>query len=597
MPARYYQNEAVDAVFDAWAAEPINPLVDMATGVGKSLTMAMVDQRLITEWSGMRILNSAHVVELVEGNYKELLGLNPFAPAGIYAASLGCRDARAQIIFGQVQTIYNKAREIGHVDVMKVDEAHTLPRSDSAQYMQLISDLRAINPDMKICGFTATPYRLDSGRLDEGDDRLFDKIVYTYGIRSGIDDGYLTPITSTPTAFRQDVSGVGKLGGEFKKSALAAAVDRLDLNKLILEEVLDVESHRRKGLFFCAGVEHATHIRDLVRTAGRTCEVIHGGTPRAERRAILEAYKRGDIWGVTNDNVMSTGTNVPGIDLVVDCAPTTSPSRYVQRVGRGTRPVYPPGFNQEAVDAVARRLAIASFIKPNCRYMDFAGNLNRHGPVDMIEPKRPGKGDGEAPIKVCPQDAGGCGEQLHASVRVCWNCGHEFPDPETKLLERAADAPIISVTSSQWRAVNSRTFRFYEGKGDKPPSVKVTYMAGMTAINEWLCPQHQGFAKSKADRWWLAHGGQRPFPKTVLEWLERQNELFTTAQIAVQPDGKYWSVKDHMPGDGLAVDRDEDDDGGPRKQYVGGATPSGVPVWSPEMSPGMAELMGDDIPF
>ena len=71
---------------------------------------------------------------------------------------------------------------------------------------------------------------------------------------------------------------------------------------------------------------------------------------------------------------------------------------------------------------IARRAAIACHIKPNCRYMDFAGNLNRHGPVDMIEPKVPGKGDGEAPIKICPQDEGGCGEQLHASVRCCWKC-------------------------------------------------------------------------------------------------------------------------------------------------------------------------------
>lgn len=563
MADRYYQEEATDAIFDYWSKTPGNPLVDMATGTGKSRTMARLDTQLVAQYSDLRIVNATHVVELVEGNYRELIEYSPFAPAGIYAASLGQRNARAQIIFGQIQTIYNKAREIGHVDVLKIDEAHLVPMSQTTQYRGFIADLLAINPDMKIAGFTATPYRLDSGRLDEGDDKIFDEIVYTYSIRSGIDDGYLTPITSTPTGTVQDISGVGKSMGDFKKGALAKAVDRQDLNRLILEEVFDVEGGRRKTLFFCAGVEHATNVRDMVREMGKSCEVVHGGTPKMERRAIIEAYKRGEIWGVTNDNVMSTGTNVPGIDCVVDMAPTASASRYVQRVGRGTRVIYPPRFDPEAVDAAARRAAIAAFIKPNCRYMDFAGNLLRHGPVDMIEPKRPGKGDGDAPIKVCPQDEGGCGEQLHASVRVCWNCGHEFPEPETKLTARAADVPIISTTDAQWRTVSSRRFDYHEGKGEKPPSVKISYMCGLTSIREWVCPQHTGYAKSKADRYWRFHGGSTPFPASVMEWLERQRELKPTAEISVRPEGKYWSVTDHRVGATNDNERAADNDNTP----------------------------------
>src|SRR5690606_36448801 len=94
----------------------------------------------------------------------------------------------------------------------------------------------------------------------------------------------------------------------------------------------------------------------------------------------------------------------------------------------------------------------------------------------------------------------------------------------------------------------SRTFRFHEGKAAKPPSVKVTFMTGLTAINTWLCPQHTGYAQAKAHRWWHKHGGQRPFPHDVLSWLERQNELFQTAEISVRPDGRYWTVVDERPG-------------------------------------------------
>ena len=96
--------------------------------------------------------------------------------------------------------------------------------------------------------------------------------------------------------------------------------------------------------------------------------------------------------------------------------------------------------------------------------------------------------------------------------------------------------------------MTSRNFYYHEGKGDKPPSVKVSYMAGMTAINEWICPQHQGFPKSKADRYWRAHGGLRPFPRTVMEWLERQAELRDTVEISVKPRDRYWDVIGHVVG-------------------------------------------------
>lgn len=545
MALRYYQREAVDATFDYWREEAGHPLIDMATGTGKSMTLATLFHEMITGWPDMRLLNVVHVQELVESNFKEMIGLAPFAPVGLYAAALGRRDSRAQILFAQLQTVWNKANEIGHVDVLAIDEVHLVPDDENTMYRIFIQALLAINPEMKIVGLSATLYRLDSGRLDEGDDRLFDRTVYSYGIREGIDDGYLTPITSKPTSTKQDTSAVPLRGNDLAKGALQKAVDQDWLNKRIVEEVFDTEPHRKTALFFCAGEKHATNMRDIIRDAGRSCEIIMGTTPKGERRKIIEAYKRGEIWGICNDNVMSTGTNVPRIDLIVDAAKTKSASRYVQRVGRGTRVIYPRGFDPEAASAEERRAAIFGGDKPNCRYMDFAGNVGEHGPVDMIVPTKPSKGDGTAPIKVCPQ----CEEQLHASIRVCWCCGLEFVFDETpKLQSKPTDAPIISTQAPEPRTVTSRSFYYHEGKGDKPPSVKVSYMVGMTAINEWLCPQHQGFPKSKADRYWRAHGGKMPFPKTVLEWIERQSELAETVEITVKPRQKYWDVVGHVVG-------------------------------------------------
>lgn len=580
MPLRYYQQEAKQAVFDYWSETPGNPLVVSATGTGKSIMQASLTCDLLDGWSDLRVMNTTHVQELVRGNFEELVGLRPFSPCGIYASSLGRADHTAQVLFSQLQTVHNKAAQIGHVDVLQIDEAHLVPFKQATMYRRLIDDLLGINPDMKINGFTATDYRLDGGRLTEGDGKLFDEVVYDYGIRRGIDDGYLTPITSKPLGTHYDMTGVGRSMGEYKAGDYRAAVDTDELNRRVVEEVLAVEGHRKKALIFCRGIEHAARIRDEFKRQGRAVELVHGGTPAGERRRLIEELKAGKLWGLVNDNILSTGTNIVGVDLIVDLYRTMSAGRYVQRVGRMTRVIYPRGFDPEAVDAEARRAAIASGIKPNGRYMDFAGNINEHGPVDMVQPKKPASGTGEAPIKLCPQ----CEEICHASARVCHCCGHEFVfEEKPKFAERPTDAPIISSEVDMWRKVTSRRFAEHPGKEGKPPSVKTTFTCGFLNVNSWLCPQHSGYAKTKADHWWRDHGGARPFPDSVEAWLLRQHELNDTAEIEIEYNGKWPNARNYRAArDGAAANNNQ---------------PPAANDNEP-LSAGMSEVLdGDYVPF
>lgn len=581
---RHYQQEAEDAVFSYWMEKPGNPLIDLATGTGKALLMASLIKRLVTDWPDMRILVATHVAELIEQNYLELVGLWPFAPAGIYSAGLGRRDARSQIIFAGIQTVHGKALEIGFIDVLMVDECHLIPKNSNTMYGRFIAALRDINPDMKIVGLTATPYRLDSGRLDEGDDRLFDEVVYTYGIGAGVQDGFLAPLSSKATATVLDTKGVGRLGGDFKQSALQAAVDKYEVTRAAVDEIVAKGADRRSWLCFCSGAEHAAHVRDEIRARGISCEMVLGDTPKEERRRILEAYKRYEIRALTNNSVLTTGFNHKGVDLIAALRPTLSTSLYLQMMGRGTRVIYASGMSLDTPEQ--RIAAIKAGPKPSCLVLDFAGLVDKHGPVDSVQPKTPNKGDGEAPIKICPQEsvdkngAAGCGEKVHASARNCPCCGFEFDiDDRPKITAQAADVPIMTVVEPEPRTVTSRTFAYHSGKGGKPDSVKVSYLVGLTAINEWQCPGHTGYPKSKADRYWRAHGGKMPFPKTPLEWIERQAELAPTAEIMVKPRDKYWDVVSYVVGERVAAN-----DNAPA------AANDNAPTWNDEW-------MNDDIPF
>jgi DNA repair protein RadD len=528
---RPYQRAAIDGLYDFWATYPTgNPLLVVPTGGGKSLIIAKSVEEFLAMEPATRIVQVTHVKELIEQNFKEFVGVSPFTNAGIYSASIGRRDAHAAVLFAGIQTVYKQARRIGHVDVLYVDEAHLIPRDNTTMYGRFIRELREINPNMIVVGLTATDYRLDSGRLTEGEDKLFDAVAYEISIKALIDLGFLVPLISKATATQLDVAGVAKRGGEFVPGQLQAAVDKHPITKAAVDEIVqwgtNAEKPRNSWLVFCSGVDHAYHVRDEIRSRGFSCETITGETEKAERRAIVEAFRAREIRALTNANVLTTGFNAPGVDLLVMLRPTASTSLYVQMVGRGTRCIG-ADINESIRNG-----------KSDCLVLDFAGNVRRHGPVDNVSPRKPGKGDGEAPVKECPA----CHSLIFAGLMECPDCGHVFERDVEKNIRKSADAvPILSTSEPEWVRVTKRTFFRHEKPGGTP-SIRVEYLCGMVVHKEWICPEHEGYARAKFERFWKEHGGSRDYPYSIDETLDRIGELRETTEIRIKANGKHWDI-------------------------------------------------------
>lgn len=525
---RPYQRDSIDSLYTFWQRMPVgSPLLVLPTGAGKSLVIATIAQEFLDFGPSTRIVQVTHVKELIEQNYKELVGLWPWAPAGIYSASLGRREAAAQILFAGIQSVWNKAARIGHVDVLLVDEAHLIPPDASTMYGAFLAALRAINPNILIVGLTATPFRAGTGRLDEGDDKLFDEITFEVGIRDLIDDGYLVPLVSKATTTVLNVKGVKRSGGDFVASALQRVVDTHPITRAAVDEIMSYGESRRAWLAFCTGVEHAHHVAAEIRSRGITCEAVDGSMKRGERDAIIRDFRAGKTRCLTNANVLTTGFNVPQVDLLAMLRPTESASLYVQMVGRGTRCIGPD------INA-----SIAAG-KPDCLVLDFAGNVRRHGPVDKVNVKKGGKGGGEAPVKECPT----CHSIILAGLRQCPDCGHEFErDVERNITASAAVTPILSSSTPTFVPVTSRTFYRHDKPGGTP-SVRVQYLCGSAAHREWICPEHEGTTRKKFERWWTDHGGKSPAPADVTETLARVGtELRETAEIRIRANGKFWEI-------------------------------------------------------
>ena len=146
--------------------------------------------------------------------------------------------------------------------------------------------------------------------------------------------------------------------------------------------------------------------------------------------------------------------------------------------------------------------------KDNCLVLDFAGNVARHGPVDVVTPKTASEAEGAPPTKVCPD----CDSILAAAVRHCPVCGHQFQPPEVKVSATATTLAILSIVPPQWVAVTGITFRRHEKPG-KPPSLRVDYHCGLVRHSEWICFEHTGYAREKAAAWWRARS-TAPVPDT-----------------------------------------------------------------------------------
>jgi len=181
MELRPYQQESIDSLYTHFGKFDGNPLIVLPTGTGKSVVIAKFLQGAIEAWPDTRIVMVTHVKELIAQNFQTLIRNWPEAPAGIYSAGLNRRDIHSQIVCAGIQSIYKRAYELQGVDLILVDEAHLIPRSSDTMYGQFLREVKEINPDVKVIGFTATPYRMDSGMLHTGKDHLFDAIAYEIG--------------------------------------------------------------------------------------------------------------------------------------------------------------------------------------------------------------------------------------------------------------------------------------------------------------------------------------------------------------------------------------------------------------------------------
>jgi len=533
--------------------EPGNPLVAWPTGTGKAFGIALFLVDFFKSNPRAKVIVTTPSEELVEQNYKELKELWPSAPAGIFCAGLGRKDVQYPITFATIDSLDGSQHLFGKVDLLMPDECHRISSKEDTRYHRVYTYFKNKNKYFFMVGWTATDYRMGQGKLtDEGG--LFTEVIYDATTMEAFNwffkQGYLIPPIAAPTESRVSGEKMSMVGGDFKQSDLQNSFEKERESGVIeraLREAVAVarEENRTSWIAFVPGIDACEEVVDILETLGVSATCVHSKIKKGERRQRLKDYKDGKYTCMVNNGILTTGFNHKPLDFMIMLRKTASASLWVQMLGRGTRAYYADGF--DLTDFDQRWQAIRANGKLNFRVMDFVGNTERLGPInDPKKPKPPGlKKNSDCPVKIC--DA--CSAYNHPSVRECFYCGCPFPIREN-VDEVASTAPLVKENKkttpiTEWFDVSKVTYKAnYRTK--RPTIVATYYFQNGGMIDEFICLEHDGPARRRAERWWRErsiHGEQ--VPDNVLLAMPLVEQLKCPRRLLVWTNTKPREIKNY----------------------------------------------------
>ena len=524
---RYYQSAAKRKVFEYIRHNKgKHPLIAIPTGAGKTIIIADIINTVRAKWPDAKIMVLSHVKEILEQNYNKVVNyLDQMATEGsikIYSAGLGQKEIGDVTVAG-IQSIYRRPKLVSHKKLIIIDECHLISNKSDSMYRKLFDEI----PDATYLGLTATPYRLGTGKI-YGEDALFDDLVYDLtsmdNFNKLVDEGYLCKLVAKATKLKMEIDDIGTVAGDYNEKQMSLKFSNQAITEQAIDEIIAKGKDRKKWLIFGIDIKHAELIAETLIRKGIPTNVIHSKMEQ-DRSEVINNFKAGKYRALVNVNVLTTGFDDPEIDLIGLMRPTKSPVLHVQTIGRGLR------IHDD---------------KEDCLVLDFAGNVARLGPINnvVVHKARKGKGGGEPIMKECPS----CSSLVFPAVRICPDCGHKF-EFKQHLSNTAGSKDIVARNEARWYTIDEIMYTKHE-RNNAPRSMKVSYICAGQVFNEWVCVEHTGYAKHKANHWlnWRetdeSRNGYNGSRNNVDDLIENVHLFKEPSKISVKKGGKYPEIVD-----------------------------------------------------
>lgn len=362
---RYYQELAVNKAMEAIAGEEDRILLNLATGTGKTFISFQIAWKLFkSRWNMQKDgKRQPRILFLADRN---ILANQAFLDFGAFGEDAVTRinpneirkrgevPTNASIFFTIFQTFmsgpegepYFGEYEPDFFDFIIIDECHRGGANNEGNWRGILD---YFNSAVHL-GLTATPKRKDN--VDTY--KYFGEPVYTYSLKEGIQDGFLTPFkvkriqtTLDEYVFTDDdevlqgepESGVVYGAGDFNRK-----IEIKERERKLVQEMLKAINPSEKTIVFCANQAHAALARDLINQESENAAVDYCVRVTANDGAIGETYlkqfqdnEKSIPTILTTSQKLSTGVDARNVRNIVLMRPVNNMIEFKQIIGRGTR--------------------------------------------------------------------------------------------------------------------------------------------------------------------------------------------------------------------------------------------------------------------
>lgn len=506
---RYYQENAINNALEAIAEGKQRILLTLATGTGKTCIAFQIAWKLFqSRWSLSTQTSpgaSSHrprILFLADRNVLANQAFNDFAAFGddaivrIEPGSIkkhGRVPKNASVFFTIFQTFMSGKDEEGNdapyfgdypadfFDFIVIDECHRGGANDESSWREI---LNYFSPAVQL-GLTATPKRTENADTYG----YFGDPVYSYTLKEGIDDGFLTPFKVYPIVGTMDeyvytpgdglvIRGEPEPGKLYKEADFNRIITIPAREQKRVEYWMDRFNPQQKTIVFCATQEHAGMVRDYINqyavkkgwtTNTSYCVRVtaNDGTAGENDLKTFSDNEKTIPTILTTSRKLSTGVDARNVRNIVLMRPCNNMIEFKQIIGRGTRVYEGKEF-----------FTIYDFVKAHHNFADPEWDGE---PL----PPEPCEACGESPcicIKdpcaqcgfhpcVCPKPpCPECGQQpCICAPKPCGVCGQS---PCTCVSPPGPETIIIKLSDGKRRQIQHISSVMYWGPDGKPITAK-----------------------------------------------------------------------------------------------------------------------------
>jgi len=355
---RYYQLQAINKTTEAISNGANRVLLVMATGTGKTYTAFQIIWRLWKSQQKKRILFLADRNELIDQTIR-----NDFQPFGNAMTKISNRtvDPAFEIHLGLYQALTGteeaqkafKKVSPNFFDLIIIDECHRGSAAEDSAWREILEYFSSATQ----IGLTATPKETD----EVSNTDYFGDPVYTYSLKEGIEDGFLSPYKVVRVDMDVDLQGWRPTRNQIDDNG-EVIEDRI-YNQKDFDRVMVIDERTQlvaetiaaylkrtdpmaKTIVFCTDIPHAERMRRALVNLNREqvlksdLYVVRITGDETSGKSQLENFcnpkKKYPVIATTSD-LMTTGVDAKTCKLIVLDLTIKSMTKFKQIIGRGTR--------------------------------------------------------------------------------------------------------------------------------------------------------------------------------------------------------------------------------------------------------------------